>query len=342
MILDQLACICLKKSQTIRQTSDFIGLGIRTLHKPNSDGLKHLSNTGVDKFVKGLNSSSEFQSEDEIVKYFKNLGIDVRLEDFTPKHFETFNLIRDDIELLSKIGLEETIPKCICLSDWRNVERTKQILNEYGLNIKFPLNRRAYCGASANTIFINSSDIAQASSGGVFKKFKHEIGHRRHYTHYASNGILGSNGSNSLLGNGVQDNIAFANKQLEILGINGKVCRVKNYPEQYQLTAPINNKLIPLESAKVLSVDLSKMLKYMNDKCHCYNKTLISEQVAEIFEDLLKGRRFDDLTMLMYDFAGGGRIPNLIINGSKYDDYIKSLYSNKELVDKLKEFISIT
>ena len=43
----------------------------------------------------------------------------------------------------------------------------------------------------------------------------------------------------------------------------------------------------------------------------------------------------------MYDFAGGGRIPNLIINGKKYDDYIKTLYKNKELVNKLKEYIII-
>lgn len=84
------------------------------------------------------------------------------------------------------------------------------------------------------------------------------------------------------------------------------------------------------------------MLTYMNNKCHCYNKEWVSEQVAEIFEDLLKGRRFDDLTMLMYDFSGGGRIPNLIIDGKKYDDYIKSLYENKELVNKLKEFITVS
>ena len=128
---------------------------------------------------------------------------------------------------------------------------------------------------------------------------------------------------------------------MEVLGIDARVLKV-NYPTQYQLTAPINGKFIPLEGNKPLCVDLSKMINYMNDKCHCYNKEILSEQVAEIFEDLLKGRRYDDLTMLMYDFAGGGRIPNLIINGMKYDDYIKSLYENKELVKKLKDFILIS
>ena len=127
-----------------------------------------------------------------------------------------------------------------------------------------------------------------------------------------------------------------------MLGFEEQVATIKNVPTPYQLTAPFQSKIIPLSTGKILTVDVSKMTAYMNGKCHCYNKEYLSEQVAEIFEDLLKGRRYNDLTMLMYDFAGGGRIPNLIINGQKYDDYIKSLYENKELVNKLKEFIEIS
>ena len=283
-----------------------------------------------------------FRNKEEIVQYFKNLGIDVRIESLSDKHIETFNLIRKDIETLEKMGLKDALPKGICLSDWRDVEKTKQILREYGLDMHFPTDRRAYCGASSNTIFINSSDEALASSNGIFRKFKHEIGHRRHFTYYTPNGVLGSNGSNSILGQGVKDNIEFANRQMQVLGIEGSVANVKNIAMPYNITSPINGNLIPLQSGKVLNIDTSMMVNYMNKRCHCYNKSLLSEQVAEIFEDLLKGRQFDDLTMLMYDFAGGGRIPNLIINGKSYDEYIKSLYKNKDLINKLREFISVT
>ena len=332
----------LQRSQVIRQADDIVGIGVRNWQKPSLIGLHYNPSTRVDKFVSKLDCTAGFRTREEIIQYFKSLGIDVRLEDLTSTHLESFNLIREDIELLRRMGLKESIPKGICLSDWRNTEKTKALLTEYGLDMRFPAERRAYCGGNSNIVFINSSDKALERSNGVFRKFKHEIGHRMHYTHYNSKGVLGSNGANSVLGRGIQDNIAFANRQLKVLGFEEQVATIKNVPTPYQLTAPFQGKIIPLSTGKILTVDVNKMTAYMNGKCHCYNKEYLSEQVAEIFEDLLKGRRYDDLTMLMYDFAGGGRIPNLIINGQKYDDYIKSLYENKELVNKLEEFIEIS
>ena len=332
----------LQRNQVIKQADDIFGLGVRNWQKPSLVGLRYAPSTRVDKFVTSLDGAIGFRTREEIVQYFKNLGVNVRIEDFTPKHLETFNLIRDDIELLRRMGLKEAVPEGICLSDWRNIEKTKTLLAEYGLDMHFPAERRAYCGGNSNTVFINSSDDALESSSGVFKKFKHEIGHRWHYTHYNSKGVLGSNGANSVLGNGIENNIDFANRQLKVLGFDEQVATIKGISTPYQLTAPFQGKIIPLSTGKILTVDVSKMTAYINGKCNCYNKEYLSEQIAEVFEDLLKGRRYDDLTMLMYDFAGGGRIPNLIINGKKYDDYIKSLYENKELVNKLKEFIEIT
>ena len=332
----------LQRSQVIRQADDIVGIGVRNWQKPNLTGLRYNPSTRVDKFVSKLDSTAGFRTQEEIIQYFKNLGIDVKLENFTSTHLESFNLIRNDIELLRRMGLKESIPKGICLSDWRNIEKTKTLLTAYGLDMRLPAERRAYCGGKSNTVFINSSDEALKDSNGVFRKFKHEIGHRRHYTHYNSKGVLGSNGANSVLGSGIQDNIAFANRQLKVLGIDGQVATIKDVETPYHLAAPFRGKIIPLSTGKLLTVDVSKMTAYMNGKCHCYNKEFLSEQVAEVFEDLLKSRRYDDLTMLMYDFAGGDRIPNLIINGRKYDDYIKSLYENKELVNKLKEFIEIS
>lgn len=283
--------------------------------------------------------------ETEIVQDFKNLGIDVEIiDDYSYRHAGILNSIKEDITYMKGMGLGEFLPKKICLSDWRDIEKTKEITSKYGLNIDFPPDRRAYCGASSGVIFINSSEEAQRLSGGIFKKFLHEVGHRIHLTYTTPDGILISNGANSVLGQGIQDNLEFADKQLEVLGIDGKVAKIKGFNAPYNFAFPFKNKFIPLQSGKVLTVDTSKMTAYMNEQCHCYNKDYLSEQVAEIFEDLLKGREFDDLTMLMYDFAGGGRIPNLVnlvFKGRKYDNYIKSLYENKELVNKLKEYILI-
>ena len=311
--------------------------------KINTCGLKYAPKANVDELVIKQCNLSGFSSKEEIIQCFKNLDINVRIEDFSPRHIETFNLIRNDVETLRRMGLKEAVPSGICMSDWRNIEKTEQLCSEYGINFSFPPTRRAYCGNNtSNTVFINSSEDALESSNGVFRKFKHEIGHRRHYTYYASDGTVKSNGANSVLGQGVCDNLEFANRQLKVLGIDGRVAVIKTVPYPYQLTMPFSGRFIPLEGGKILQIDISKMTSYMNKKCRCYNKEYLSEQVAEIFEDLLKGRRYDDLTMLMYDFAGGGRIPNLVINGLKYDDYIKSLYKNTELVNRLKEFITVS
>lgn len=326
-----------------RYSDDFVGLGVRNWAKPTClEGLRYTPPINADKFIIKHINPTRFTSKEDIVRYFKNLGIDVRLEDFTPQHLETFNLIRNDIELLNRMGLREAVPKGVCLSDWRNVDKTKQLLSEHGINFSFPSERRAYSGITTDFIFINSSEEALTSTDGVFRKFKHEIGHRLHYTHGTPEGGVASNGSRSVLGRDVCDNSEFANRQLKVLEIEGRVATIKGVQNPFQLTMPYSGRYIPLEGGKVLKIDISKMTKYMNDRCHCYNKDYLSEQTAEIFEDLLKGRRFDDLTMLMYDFSGGGRIPNLIVNGKIYDDYIKTLYENKDLVNKLKEFIVIT
>ena len=45
--------------------------------------------------------------------------------------------------------------------------------------------------------------------------------------------------------------------------------------------------------------------------------------------------------MLMYDMNGGGRVPNRVIKDMKYDDYIESLYNNKDLIRQLRECVEI-
>ena len=71
------------------------------------------------------------------------------------------------------------------------------------------------------------------------------------------------------------------------------------------------------------------------------SETYAWEQTAEMFAKLNKGHQFSDEVMLMYDFIGRSRVPNLVIKGQKYDDYIASLYQNEEILQKLRDSIEI-
>ena len=83
------------------------------------------------------------------------------------------------------------------------------------------------------------------------------------------------------------------------------------------------------------------MIEKMASESNVYAPDVAFENVAEIFQKLNQGHQFSDEVMLMYDFCGGGRVPNLVIKGQKYDDYIASLYQNKELLQKLRDCIEI-
>ena len=65
--------------------------------KINTCGLKYAPKANVDELVIKQCNLSGFSSKEEIIQCFKNLGINVRIEDFSPRHIETFNLIRDAV-----------------------------------------------------------------------------------------------------------------------------------------------------------------------------------------------------------------------------------------------------
>ena len=89
-------------------------------------------------------------------------------------------------------------------------------------------------------------------------------------------------------------------------------------------------------------VYVNDIVNRMNEETNCYKPESLSEQVAYVFDGLVKGEKtFSDEVMLYYDFAGGARIPNLKIGGKIYDEYIESLYNNPDLIQKLKDNIKI-
>ena len=95
------------------------------------------------------------------------------------------------------------------------------------------------------------------------------------------------------------------------------------------------------KDGKTYIINAKEMVDKMYSESGVYAPSMIWENVAEIFQGLNKGKEYSDLVMLMYDISGGGRVPNLIIKGKKYDDHIESLYNNPDLIRQLRACIEV-
>ena len=137
----------------------------------------------------------------------------------------------------------------------------------------------------------------------------------------------------------------FADKQLDILGQDIKIYRgTSDFKNIFQFN-PDNNSAkfaFPNQDRETRFIYVNDIVNRMNQETSCYKPESLSEQVAYVFDGQVKeNKTFSDEVMLYYDFAGGARIPNLKIKGKTYDEYIESLYNNKELVQKLRDNIKI-
>ena len=134
----------------------------------------------------------------------------------------------------------------------------------------------------------------------------------------------------------------FADKELEILGQNVKIYRSPK-TQFHIIFNKLNSKYaFPDKDGYSYKLNINKMLLKMQNETNCYAPCEIKEQVAYVFDGLANGKQYSDLVMLFYDFAGGARIPNLKIKNMKYDDYIESLYNNKDLIRQLRECIELS
>ena len=317
----------------------------------------------------GIPEIDDFKNLDEAKKYFDRLGITTVFKDGSEKHLADLNNIKKDLVLLDKNGVAIPKPNSIIISDWHNVDELKQIFRTQNIDERKAESCKTlagYWGTISKSSDNKCHVIINSSFSGNYGKFIHEMGHihqdsfRTSYWH----------------SKGLSDR-EFINKQLDVLGLSdigiaedGIDMIIRESGEEFSpaifrnvyysnvspevktklknLFPSINNegdylKLFSIfgKDRKTYVINAKKMADKMYSESGVYAPEKIWENVAEIFEGLNKGKEYSDLVMLMYDINGGGRVPNLVIKGKKYDEYIESLYNNKDLITELRKCIEV-
>ena len=317
----------------------------------------------------------EFKNLDEAKDYFKKFGINTEFTSGAERHLNDLNHIKKDLAILQKNGVECPKPSSIVLTDWQNPAELEEICRKMNFSDEAIRDLSAITGAhpgywgtveylkdGQNVVFINHS------FNGDFGAFMHEMGHLHQdletsFWHSVKD-LKGESFKalqHYILGLPEPTNIAPCNvpeysrmslvdifrnsmDDLQIL----KDPSIKNqldslFPELNGNYKSLFN--VPITNADgnvdIYILSAKKMIEKMASESNVYAPDVAFENVAEIFQKLNQGHQFSDEVMLMYDFCGGGRVPNLVINNMKYDDYIASLYQNKELLQKLRDCIEI-
>lgn len=298
------------------------GIGAFFTHKAGWwGGVKENNNKTVTDVI--------FKTVDEAKKYFENMGIDTIFRDVTEEHVPLLNRIKEDLKKLKELGVKFDKPDTLTISDWHKAEEYEELCRKRGINIERMEEYHAFCAGDkdgANHVFVNAS-----KSGTDY--FRHEMGHANH--HRGHDSFWEAKGVNGF---------DFADKQLELLGSDNKIFReagkfynILHFNPEISTT----KYAFPNHNGETRYVYVNNIVNKMQQETNCYKPESLSEQVAYVFDRLVKGDKFSDEVMLYYDFAGGARIPNLKIGGKTYDEYIESLYNNPALIQKLRANIKI-
>ena len=324
-----------------------------TMQKPN---------TGIPEIV-------DFKNLEEAKEYFDRFGIKTIVKDGSENHLTDLNNIKKDLVLLEKNGVAIPKPNSIILCDWQNVDESKQIFRTLNIDERKADSCKTlagYWGTISKSTDNKCHVIINSSFSGNYGKFIHEMGHihqdsfRTSYWH--SKGLsdrefinkqldvlglsdigIADDGIDMIIresGNeftpAIFHNVHYANVSPEVkIKIKNLFPSIKNDDDYLKLFSIFG------KDRKTYVINAKKMADKMYSESGVYAPEKIWENVAEIFEGLNKGKEYSDLVMLMYDINGGGRVPNLVIKGKKYDDYIDSLYNNKDLIAELRKCIEV-
>ena len=322
-----------------------------------------------------IDDGIEFKNLDDAKSWFDSVGIKTEYTAGAERHLEDLNHIKKDLAVLQKNGVEYSKPSSIVLTDWHNPTELQEICRKMNLSDDAIRDLSAitngnsgywgtveYLKDGQNVVFINHS------FNGDYGAFMHEMGHLHqdletsfwHATkglkgesfkavqHY----ILGLPQPTQIVPYKIPDYSRMSLVDIFRNNLDGSsYFNVPNFKEQVDALFPSLNGnykslfCVPIKNTEgkvdFYFLNAKKMIEKMASESRVYAPEIAFENVAEIFQKLNQGHQFSDEVMLMYDFIGGGRVPNLVIKGQKYDDYIASLYQNEELLQKLRDSIEI-
>lgn len=310
----------------------------------------------------------DFKNIEEATTFFEKNEIRTFFNNDAKNHIQDLNSIKNEIPILEKNGVAISRPDSIVIEDWSNIEELKRIVNTLNISESKATNMNDVSSWAWGTVAKsndNKMHLFINSKRGEYKKFIHEMGHIHQdfieSSYWHSKGlknedfikkqmeVLGL--SNIELSKAYIDNIKQNNNSAipSILGL--RHLNVMNNEQKKRVGNLFTNIVQDSDYDKLFFImgkngenywiNAKKIIDKMGTESGVYAPDKLHENVAEMFEKLNNGKEFSDLVMLMYDISGGGRIPNLVIKGQKYDDYIKSLYDNNDLIRQLRECIEV-
>ena len=284
----------------------------------------------------------DFKSFDDAKVWFEKFGIKTEFRDISESDLSSLNKIAKDFAELDRLGVAASKPDLLIISDWTKIDElsTLPAIRKKDIDIlRTHAGYWGYAGAGADGkihVFANSKSLSTFADKNILQ---HEIGH---HCRYVEDSVLKKTNNLEDLGSkkleilGYRTNLAHKN----IFGADGpEYLRTPDGAEYASILASEEkwNARYPILSGK----GITDLFNREVTKSYGYKDYEADEYVADIFRGLTTGKKYSDEVMLAYDFINGGRVPNLVINGKSYDEYIKSLYDNPELVQKLRDMVTI-
>ena len=310
-------------------------------HNPFKSTSENVSEKASEQLTTSL---VNFRNLEEAKSYFESKGVVADFRGIGDAQLKTLDSIRDGFEKLKGLGVKLDKTDTLTISDWSKVDEMYDIYMQKGINETkdFLSNHTGYWARAQKTpdgkthLFINSNKLNAFATGDILF---HEMGH---HARMAQDSVLASLNQYETLGR----------KKLEILDLPTFLAHKDIFentvPEELRavddiiLAAALNKNSAFEKNAIILNgKGITDLFKANVEKSYGYYDYQADEFVADIFKGLTTGKEYNDEVMLAYDFIGGGRIPNLKIKGQNYDDYIKSLYENQELVQKLRDRVEV-